>query len=434
MSLSLLGIAVSLALLMVLVFKRVGIIPATIIACSVLALMSGLPLLTALQDNYLTAMASFISSNFLIFAASALFGKLMEDSGCAAAFAKLIGKACGEKYAIYGVMIATSLLAYGGVSVFVIVFTVLPIFLAVFKQSNLPRRLLPAAIMSSSCTYAATMLPGCAQLNNLIPTQYLPTTPMAAPLVGIVCTIATMFMLFFYFEYEIRKSRKNNEGFTTTADISASMDKLANAKAVNPWLAMTPMILLLVLMNLCKLDPFIAMLAGCLLAVAIGWKNIENKLGTINQGIGGVTGAVINTAAAVGFGGVIKATSGFQTLLDWIAGFGGNPLISLSFATTMVSGATGSGGGGTGVAMQIFAERYLAMGIQPEILHRVVAISSLGLSCLPHNGLVITLLSITGFTHKEAYMPIFWSTLVTSIICMVIAVTMGVTLYPVIPM
>ena len=158
---------------MVLVFKRVNIIPATIVSCVVLALFSNINILNILSVNYLGAMAKFIASNFLIFASSALFGKVMEESGCSAAIANWICAKFGTRHAVYGGMLASALLSYGGVSVFVIAFTVLPIFLHIFQQANLPRRLLPGVIFSSTCTFAAAMLPGAAQLNNIIPTQYL---------------------------------------------------------------------------------------------------------------------------------------------------------------------------------------------------------------------------------------------------------------------
>jgi hypothetical protein len=37
------------------------------------------------------------------------------------------------------------------------------------------------------------------------------------------------------------------------------------------------------------------------------------------------------------------------------------------------------------------------------VLHRVVAMASGGMDTLPHNGAVITLLAVTGLTHRESY-------------------------------
>ncbi len=98
----------------------------------------------------------------------------------------MIGKLLEIK-CCFGAMLATAILSYGGVSVFVIVFTVYPIFLATFRKADLPGKYIPACIMSSSCTFALSLLPGGAQLNNIIPVQYLGTTPAAAAGIGLLC-------------------------------------------------------------------------------------------------------------------------------------------------------------------------------------------------------------------------------------------------------
>ena len=122
MSLSIIGIIVALICLMILVYKKVNIILASIICCLITAFFSGLPLLTSLKESYMPGFAEFIINNFLIFAFSALFGKLMEVSGAAASFAKMMYSVLGTKYSVFGCMIATSLLVYGGVSNFPVCF------------------------------------------------------------------------------------------------------------------------------------------------------------------------------------------------------------------------------------------------------------------------------------------------------------------------
>jgi H+/gluconate symporter-like permease len=42
-----------------------------------------------------------------------------------------------------------------------------------------------------------------------------------------------------------------------------------------------------------------------------------------------------------------------------------------------------------------------------EVLHRVAAMASGGMDTLPHNGAVITLLAVTGLTHRQSYKDIF---------------------------
>ena len=56
------------------------------------------------------------------------------------------------------------------------------------------------------------------------------------------------------------------------------------------------------------------------------------------------------------------------------------------------------------------AQSYLQLaeqtGISPELLHRVASMACGGFDTLPHNGAVITLLTICGLTHRTSYFDI----------------------------
>lgn len=429
MSLSIIGIIVALICLMVLVYKKINIILASIICCLIVAASSSLPLLVSVKEAYMSGFAEFIVNNFLIFAFSALFGKVMEVTGAAAAFAKMMYSALGTKYSVYGCMLATALLVYGGVSNFVIVFTMFPIFQSVFKKVDLPHTLIPGVIYASSATFAASMLPGTPSLNNLIPMPYLNTPATAAPVVGIICSIVTIVLIYVYFQYEFRKAKKCGCHFTgVQANIANSEEDASVSKGLT---AMLPMITLVVCLNLFRLDILISMVISIVFAMILFHKKIVGKIGeSITGGFGSAGTAVLNTSAVVGFGAVVKSTVGFQTIINALVGLGGTPLLSLGLATTLIAGATGSGTGGLGIAMQVLAERYLAMGINPEIIHRVASIASIGLDSLPHNGLVVTVILACGCTHKESYKPIFVTSVVITLIALAVAIATGSVLYP----
>jgi H+/gluconate symporter-like permease len=48
-----------------------------------------------------------------------------------------------------------------------------------------------------------------------------------------------------------------------------------------------------------------------------------------------------------------------------------------------------------------------AAGIPLEVFHRIASMASGGMDTLPHNGAVITLLAVTGLTHRQSYGDIF---------------------------
>ena len=104
-----------------------------------------------------------------------------------------------------------------------------------------------------------------------------------------------------------------------------------------------------------------------------------------------------------------------------------NPLINEAISVTTLAGITGSASGGMSIALAAMASQFIAAAnaahIPPEVLHRVAAMASGGMDTLPHNGAVITLLAVTGLTHRQSYKDIFAITCIkTSAVFVVIAV------------
>lgn len=427
---SLIGVFAAILLLIILIYKRVHLILASLLCVFVLALTDGHSFIDLTMNSYAVSLAGFIAKYVLVFVTNALFGKVMEETLLVSAFSGMIGKLFGDRNAAYGALVVTAILSYGGISAFVIVFTVYPIFLATFKKADLPRKLIPACIMAASCTFPLSMLPGGAQLNNIIPSQYLGTSPMAAPLVSIIASAATVALMFLYFRYEFAGARRRGEHFEAQGDILHRIEQFEKDPGLSPWTSILPMVLIILLINLFGMDLSYAVLSGTVLALLLGWKNLPDKRRTFNEGAAKVGPAMVTTAASVGFGGAVLACAGAQTILEAIASLPVNPIISLSFAASFAGILTGNGGGGADVAMNILSGQYLAMGVQPEILHRVVAIATAGFSCLPHNGMLITVSDTCGFSAKECYRYIFISTVLVSLAGLIVTVGLGCMLYP----
>ena len=98
----------------------------------------------------------------------------------------------------------------------------------------------------------------------------------------------------------------------------------------------------------------------------------------------------MNVSAVVGFGAAVELAPGFQYLIDNLDKIPGPPLLQLALATNIVAGITGSASGGEAIALTVFADRFLALGVAPDIIHRIVCISCYGLDSLPHNCLLYT--------------------------------------------
>lgn len=424
-----LGIFVGLTLLMLLAYKGMSIIWVAPLCAAVVAITGGLEVLPAYTGAYMEGFVGFAQSWFPVFMLGAIFGKVMDESGAAKSVAQWITSVIGKKRAILAVVIGCAVLTYGGISLFVVVFAIYPLAIALFREANISRKLIPGAIGLGSFTFTMTGLPGTPQIQNLIPMQYFGTTPMAAPIMGIVGSVIMLGGGMLWMTYREKKLTAAGEVFV---EPDKKVEVTDTASLPHPALSALPLITVVVLMNVFDFNVITALLVGTLLAIALNYKKIPSIISTLNGGASGSVLAIINTSAAVGFGAVVKAVPGFAVLTEKLLSIKGNPLISESIAVNILAGATGSASGGMGIALAALGEKYMELaastGISPEAFHRIAALSSGGLDTLPHNGAVLTLLAVTGLTHKDSYIDLFMNCTaipVISVIASIILASVG---------
>ncbi|KUK71635.1 MAG: Citrate transporter [Clostridiales bacterium 38_11] len=420
-----LGIIIGLALLMFLAYRGMSIIWVAPICAMVVAVFGGLELLPAYTDSYMSGFVGFAKAWFPVFMLGAVFGKVMDDSGAAKAVAHGVTNLIGSKFAILAVVLACAVLTYGGISLFVVVFAIYPLALALFREANITRKLIPGAIALGAFTFTMTAMPGTPQIQNLIPIQYFGTTPTAAPIMGIVGAIIMLGGGMAWLTYREKKYATAGVQFVELENKGVEVDV---ASLPNAWLSAVPLVAVIATLNLFKLNIIVALLIGIILAIVLNFKRLPELVKTMNAGAAGSVIAIINTSAAVGFGTVVRAVPGFQTLTDLVLGIKGNPLISEAVAVNILAGATGSASGGMGIALAALGEKYVELsassGIPLEAFHRIASLSSGGLDTLPHNGAVLTLLAVTLMTHKDSYKDIF----MVATLIPVIAVIAGIIL------
>lgn len=430
--LSIFWVVLTLALIMFLAFKRLNIAFISILAVIILAILDGMPVISTLTDVMMPGMAAYVQSYFLLFTISACFGKAMEMSGSAASIAKGLIKIFGNRFAIIGIMVAGSLLVWGGISSLVIAFTVYPIALAVFEKADLPRYLIPGVIAGSCFTFAASAFPGTPQAMNVIPQAYLGTDVMAASALGVITGVIGFVLAYGYMFLEGEKARKKGQHFEANEDVQKLLDDAAKVgENVNPVIAIVPIALVIVMLVGFKANVLLSVAAGTVLCIILQWKNLrfESLKPIIETGISNGANAVITTGAIVGYGSVVKASSGFSVLSEKLTKMKASPLITFALTTTIIAGVAGSGFGGLVIALQAFAKEYLALGIPAEVLHRVGALAAIGLDSLPHNGAVVVLLGLCGMTHKDSYKQIFVTTVVITVLVAIISVPLAQIMY-----
>ena len=79
--------------------------------------------------------------------------------------------------------------------------------------------------------------------------------------------------------------------------------------------------------------------------------------------------------------------------------------------------------------METIVPKYLALGLSPDLVHRISVMSAGAFDALPHNGVVITTLAVTGLTHANAYRHVWWGHVVATVIALLIVIPVGILLY-----
>lgn len=414
----------------------------------------GGPVLASYTQVFMVATGGFIIQYFPLFLLGAVFGKLMEASGGAQVLADGIIHRLGAARAIPAVILCCAVMTYGGVSLFVVAFAVYPIAAALFRQTDVPKVLIPAAIALGAFTFTMTALPGTPAIQNAIPMPYFGTTPYAAPGLGILTGAVMLLLGWLWLE---RRARTLGPGYGVRDDAPPDTERMSSPPTVA--IAALPLGLV-ILLNLSFTFLIIPALDTAYLAqpeygatdvgalrgvwsiiaaltlssvslVMLNLGRLRSTLGdTLDRGASDSLKPIFNTASLVGFGAVIASLSAFAVIRDWVVTVGGdNPLISLAIGTSLLAGMTGSASGGMSIALSTLGETYLQMGeeagISPALLHRVTAVATGGLDALPHNGAVITLLTICGLTHREAYRDIAVVAVVIPILALVLLIVLG---------
>lgn len=415
------GILLGLVLLVIMAIRGYHILLTALVCALVVAILGGMNPYPAIMENYMAGYVGFFKSYLIMFLVGALFGKVMEESGGADAIANLVVQKLGAKYALLAIVVSCAVLAYGGVSVFVVMFTAYPIAVNLFKEANLPRKFLPAAIACGSVTFAMTS-PGTPQIQNIIQSSSIDSNPMSGAVVGVICGafMAVVGTAWLYRMVAVDVAK----GGCYTARPGETLDIRDLSALPSPLLSFLPLVVTIVTLNIIKLPVEVAVLSG----IVVGLIVFANKLnfkdfnGLFTRGAAGALSSLCNTCAVVGFGSVVKAIPAFQNVIDVVTNIPGPALIGAALAVTIICGITGSASGGLGIAMPIVGPVYTVMGISPHALHRVTAIASGALDSMPHNGYIVSLLNLCGVTHKDGYLPIFNITVVLPLVTTLLAI------------
>lgn len=403
---AILGVLLAIVAIVYWTSRNVHVIIAAPLASLIIILTNRMDMLTNMlgtEHSYMAGLAGFLVNNFAIFMLGSILARYMEMSGATQTIANSILKLMGKNSPYKGLLAITliaSILTYGGVSIFVVIFTLLPLSRPLFKELNINWALFPIPVFLGAGTYTMTTLPGAPSIQNVIPTKVLGTSLTAAPALSILASLTLLIFGLVYMAYCLKRSQARGEGYTEKEEETA----ILRDKAPNLFWSILPLVSLIGTIFLFNKLPnvlAVGLLVSIVLSAVIFKAYLPDQKEILNTGATASVIPAFATSSTVAFGTVLTLSSGFALIQDWIQQIPGSPLLSLSISTALVSGIIGSSSGAVGIASNHFLPTYLEMGINPELLHRVTVVSSAILTVVPQSGVMITFHHLSKLSMKR---------------------------------
>ena len=438
--LGIIGIILALALFIFLAFKGVNLL-CSAIAATLVMIIFNFPIASlyeviagtyvakegATATGYMTYVAGFIKSYFLLFALSSLLGRIMADGGAARRIAltcsKLVDKASeGNKKFVCALLVPLlyAILSFVGISGFVIVFTVMPIAKDLFEKTDTPWAFYcfggPQAV-------GVTALAASLQAGNIYAADKCGTTTTAAPVLSIIAYAAWVVATILLIKIMMKNAVGRGENFLTdgaAVKAATSGPVMPEESLPNIWLSIIPLLLVIVLSAGFKVQVVPALFFGCLLAVIFYWKNLKKGFkATLANGVTSCFGSVFTVAATYAMGSIIRICPSFQIVqgaLNALPGLVGGSILMLVMSFAMASSSSSIAAFGSNIL-----ESFTGAGLSNAVAHRLMTIE--GFTCMaPHNAGIANAMTVTKIAYKRCLKMYMAATFIPGLCAFIVAI------------
>jgi len=422
------GLLVAIVFLIWGAFKGLAALPLSILGAAIVILTNRMNWWDSFSVFYVEGYLSFFRSFLLIFITSALYAKIMEETGSAVSIGYKFIDWFGAKRAVLIVVLTTAIMTYGGISLFVVIFAIAPIIFLLFNEANLPRSFALGPLLIGSATFTMKSLPGSPSATNIVPTQFLGTDVNAGAMIGIISGLLMFIFGMLYLKWETKRLLKAGKGFEFIPGTDVSKYVVERSQLPSAFTSFLPMIVVVTIIvgwgilirrnaweTTAATTVVVAMSIASALAIILNWEAVKNYKdgglkGILNTGTTGAVTAIAGPAAIVGFGGVVQNSPSFTIIVDYILGLEMHPYAMAAFAPSIIAGITASSSGGLIITMQTLSDYFIESGADLGTLHRITAMFSGTFDSLPHSTSLFLMFGYLGVTHKEGYRYVWWGT------------------------
>lgn len=426
------GIFVALIFFVIAAMKGWNVLITSIVTAVIIALTNGMDIWEAIvgtESSYVTGLAGFVQKNLLIFMGAAILGEYIDKSGAAKSIARAIMNKVGTKspyLVLLGIAAVGAILTYAGISMFVAMFALIPLARPMFKECNIPWHLFCAAWSLAACSFTMAMIPGVPAVALINATNGCGVSLTAAPIMGIVGSIIAIVVSCLYIKFALKRAQARGEVYEGDEVEAAGEEK----EVPSLLLALLPLLVLIVIiiagsqLGVANVV-YIGMVVAIILSMIIFNKYLDSQRDTIGNGAKNSLGPALFTSAAVGVGTVAAASAGFTVIYEAIFNMPGGAYVSAATMAAILGGVMGSGSGAVGIIAQNFLAPYLATGVDPAALAKIIATSATIGGALPNSGAMFGMLAAMGLNHRNSYRHIAAISIGAGLCALVVMIVMA---------
>ena len=419
MILSVLGFFISMILFVFLSMKKWNVALVSIFASFILMCFNGINPLIGFSGAFSDGLSGFVGKWWLMFILGSVFGKIMQDTGLSVLIATLLISRV-QCNPILAVLIISIIMSYGGISTFVIAFTIYPIASELFQRADIETTIMPAVILFCPTTLAMTMLPGSPSVQNIIPTAYLGTNIYAAPLLGILASIIT-----FSLGYRYLKRTANIKNNMPKYIPSEPHFNIIDFSCFLPCIILWVVALLLIQLHIdSQIAVELSLLCGIICAIAISGVK-SNVLESLNNGVQSGLKTLIITSLIMGYGNLVKSMDSFVWVTDKLYSLFDNEIVSSIIAVNIIAALTGSSLTSLQILFDTFLDRIRISELPAENIHRIIAIASGGLDSMPYATGVVVANDLAHTEQSKTYKHIFITCALIPLLALVLTVAIS---------
>ena len=229
---------------------------------------------------------------------------------------------------------------------------------------------------------------------------------------GIVGSIIAIVVSCLYIKFALKRAEAKGETYAQTAGVEeeAAAD-VEDRKLPNLGLSLLPLVALIAIiiigsaMGVANIV-YVGMVAAIVLSIICFWVNLGSVIAVrdaLGNGAKNALGPALFTSAAVGVGTVAAASVGFTVIYEAIFNMPGGSYVSAATMAAALGGIMGSGSGAVGIIAGNFLEPYLATGVDPAAMAKIIATAATIGGALPNSGAMFGMMAAMGLNHGNSY-------------------------------